>query len=118
MQRNLLAILLLGTFAAVSAQAVHAEGYKAGATGSTSTTVDANRGVKATAADASITAKVKSSLIGDDLVKARNINVDTIGGKVSLTGTVKSQAEAQQAVQLAKQVNGVADVQNNLTIQP
>lgn len=118
MKRNLTALLVMGALAAVSAQTVYAEGaYKSGATGSTSS-VEADRGVRVTAADALITSKVKASFIGDDLVKARNINVDTVGGVVSLNGGVKSQAEADQAIALAKQVKGVAEVKSNLSIQP
>jgi hyperosmotically inducible periplasmic protein len=66
--------------------------------------------------DTTITAKVKSELIQDDLVKARNINVDTNRGVVSLSGQVQSAAERDKAVTLAKQVAGVLDVKDNLSI--
>src|SRR5688572_28691158 len=51
-----------------------------------------------TTEDAAITAKVKSALISDDLVKARRIDVDTKWGVVSLSGSVGSDAEREQAM--------------------
>lgn len=46
--------------------------------------------------DATITAKVKTELIGDKSVKARNIDVDTVAGVVVLSGYVDSQQEANR----------------------
>ena len=67
--------------------------------------------------DASITASVKTKLIADEQVKAGNINVDTYNGVVSLSGFVKSKAEANQAVALAGQVEGVKSVKDDLHIR-
>ncbi len=64
--------------------------------------------------DAAITTKVKSALLADDQVKGTQINVDTSGGSVTLTGTVDSQAQVQRAVEIAKGVSGVQSVKNNL----
>jgi hyperosmotically inducible periplasmic protein len=61
-----------------------------------------------------ITAKIKSKMALDDLVKARNIDVDTNGSVVTLTGVVASEAERQRAVQLAQQTEGVASVINHI----
>lgn len=66
--------------------------------------------------DATITAKVKSELIAEKYVKARNIDVDTVGGVVVLSGYVDSQQEADRAGQLAKSVPGVVRVKNELRI--
>jgi hypothetical protein len=44
--------------------------------------------------DQALETKVKSALIGDDRVKARNIEVEVRNGVVSLAGTVDSSAEA------------------------
>lgn len=57
---------------------------------------------------------MKAALAADDLVKARNINVDTIRGVVQLNGTVNSAAEKAQAIALACRVQGVVDVRDNL----
>jgi len=72
------------------------------------------RGPVQTASDAAITAKVKTALGNDELVKARNINVDTVRGVVTLNGNVGSAAEKERAISLAKRVEGVANVKDNL----
>lgn len=66
--------------------------------------------------DAAITAKVKTELIGDKNVKARNIDVDTVAGVVVLSGYVDSQQEANRAGSLAKSVSGVVRVKNELRV--
>ena len=72
------------------------------------------RGPVQTASDASLTAKVKTALAADELVKARNIDVDTLRGVVTLNGMVGSAAEKERAISLAKRVEGVASVKDNL----
>jgi hyperosmotically inducible periplasmic protein len=74
----------------------------------------AKRGPLETVSDATITAKVKAALAADDTVKARKINVDTVGGIVTLSGSVTSATEKEQALKLARQVKGVADVNDKL----
>ncbi len=69
------------------------------------------------ALDASTTAAVKAKLMNDELVKARNIDVDTKNGHVTLNGDVSSTSEADQAIQLAKQVEGVKSVTSRLVIK-
>ena len=68
-------------------------------------------------ANGATTAKIKSKMVLDDLVKARNINVDTNGSVVTLTGVVGSEAERQRALQLAKQTEGVTSVIDHLREQ-
>lgn len=67
--------------------------------------------------DATITAKVKSVLIADAVVKARDIDVDTIDGVVTLTGIVESQSEKQQAETLARGCEGVRAVRNQIEVR-
>ena len=67
--------------------------------------------------EAGITAKIKSKMTLDDLVKARNIHVETDGSVVTLTGDVGSAAERQRAVQLAKETEGVTSVIDHLHVQ-
>ena len=67
--------------------------------------------------NASVTAKIKSKMALDDMVKARNINVDTNGTVVTLTGSVSSDAERKRAVQLARETEGVASVIDNLVVR-
>jgi hyperosmotically inducible protein len=65
--------------------------------------------------DAAITTKVKAALLADDQVKGTQINVDTSGGTVKLTGTVDTPAQVTRALEVAKGVSGVQKVENNLT---
>jgi hyperosmotically inducible periplasmic protein len=66
--------------------------------------------------DPGITTSVKTHLMADDLVRARNINVDTRDRVVTLTGTVQSAAEENQALQIARNTKGVSDVVDNITV--
>ena len=66
--------------------------------------------------DAGITTKVKSKLAADDTVKAYQIDVDTKDKVVTLSGNVDSQAAKDQAVNLARSTEGVADVVDNITV--
>ncbi|MBI3050425.1 MAG: BON domain-containing protein [Acidobacteria bacterium] len=52
----------------------------------------------------------------DDLVRARNIDVDTSDGVVTLRGSVESAAERERAVQLARETDGVTSVTDQLTV--
>jgi hyperosmotically inducible protein len=68
-------------------------------------------------ADATITSAVKMKFAKDKTVDALDINVDTKDGNVTLTGAVKTKTEADQAVELAKSVEGVKSVTPRLTIK-
>lgn len=71
----------------------------------------------ATAIDDSwITMKIQSKYFVDDDVHARNINVDTKDGMVTLKGSVESEGERQQAVSLARSTDGVTMVHDNLVV--
>lgn len=67
--------------------------------------------------NASLTAKIKSKMALDDTIKAADINVDTAGSVVTLTGTVHSEAERTRAVQLAKETQGVTSVTDRLVVR-
>jgi hyperosmotically inducible protein len=67
--------------------------------------------------DAAITAAVKAKLLADPQVGGLKIDVDTRNGVVYLTGDhMKSQAEIDQAIKLAKETSGVKDVVNKLVV--
>ena len=68
--------------------------------------------------NAALTAKVKAALIADDQVKGTQINVDSSAGTVKLTGTVDTPAQVTRAVEVAKGVQGVQKVENNLASSP
>ena len=67
--------------------------------------------------DSVITAKIKADMIKDPLVSATAIKVDTdANGVVQLSGTAKSKAEADKAVQIAQATKGVKSVDNKITV--
>jgi hyperosmotically inducible protein len=68
--------------------------------------------------DAGITTSVKSKLASDDVVKARNIDVDTDDHVVTLTGSVESQLEETKALEIARATRGVTNVVDQITVQP
>lgn len=67
--------------------------------------------------DSTITASVKSKLVAETAANFTRIDVDTTNQVVTLTGVVPSAAERTRAEQLARQVEGVKSVKNNLQIQ-
>lgn len=66
--------------------------------------------------DAGITLRVKERLLDDPVVKGLAIDVDTRAGVVYLTGSVSTEHEKEQAIKLARETEGVKDVQPNLRI--
>jgi len=67
--------------------------------------------------DGALTAKIKSKMALDDSVRARTIDVSTTDHVVTVSGNVRSQAEHDRAVQLARETNGVTRVVDRLTIE-
>ncbi len=67
--------------------------------------------------DATLTAKVKTALLGDPAVKSLQINVKTFRGRVQLAGFVNSQAEIDRAVAIAGSIQGVVSVDNALSVK-
>ena len=68
--------------------------------------------------DPGVTTAVKSKLAADDTVKAYQIDVDTQGGVVTLSGAVETQAAKDRAIQLARETDGVSRVEDRLTVNP
>ena len=66
--------------------------------------------------DAGLTASVKSTLVSDKAANLTRIDVDTNNGVVSLNGVVESAQQKARAEELARRVNGVRGVNNNLQI--
>jgi osmotically-inducible protein OsmY len=63
-----------------------------------------------------ITAKIQAKYFIDDDVKARNIDVTTQNGTVTLRGMVGSEAERRQAVAIARNTDGVREVTDQLRV--
>jgi osmotically-inducible protein OsmY len=68
--------------------------------------------------DATVTTRVKTALLGDSEVAGLRIDVDTFKGVVTLSGAVKSAAERDKAVAIARKTTGVKDVKSTLQINP
>jgi hyperosmotically inducible protein len=68
--------------------------------------------------DSAITTKIKSKLAAENLASLKDIKVDTDqNGVVWMSGTVKSQSEADQALTIARNTEGVKSVKSNLKVQ-
>lgn len=67
--------------------------------------------------DAAITAKVKTALLAEKGLKSTDISVETQNGTVQLSGFVVSSDQIDQAVDVAKHVNGVKDVKDDLRLK-
>ncbi|HEX6999003.1 MAG TPA: BON domain-containing protein [Gammaproteobacteria bacterium] len=67
--------------------------------------------------DATTSAAVKAALIGNDNIKARNIDVETRDDVVTLRGEVETEEQKALAEQLAKNTRDVSEVRNELTVR-
>ena len=68
--------------------------------------------------DTTITTRVKTAMLNDPAVGGLRIDVDTFKGVVTLSGSVKNQAEKNQAIELARRTSGVTEVKDALQINP
>lgn len=66
--------------------------------------------------DATLTASVKAQLVADKASNLVRVDVDTNNGTVYLNGTVDTRDQKQRAEQLARRVDGVRKVVNNLQV--
>ena len=78
---------------------------------------DAGAAVSATVDDAAITASVSAGLAKDPDLSAIKINVDTKAGAVSLKGPAPTAAAKARAEDIAKGVQGVTSVSNELEVK-
>ncbi|MFN4282105.1 MAG: BON domain-containing protein [Alphaproteobacteria bacterium] len=67
--------------------------------------------------DASISTKVRAAFVADDNLKARQISVETFNRTVQLSGFVDSSAEKSRATDVARKVEGVQSVKNDLVVR-
>lgn len=68
--------------------------------------------------DTEITTRVKAEFLGEPGLKSMQISVDTVGGVVTLTGTVNSKANSEKARARTMAIDGVKDVVNQLVVTP
>ena len=71
----------------------------------------------AVADDAAITAKVKAAILAEPGLKTLQINVDTNGATVTLSGSVDNADLRERAKQIASSTSGVKGVVDQLTIK-
>jgi osmotically-inducible protein OsmY len=67
--------------------------------------------------DSVVTSKVKTAIVNDLALKGFQISVKTYQGVVQLSGFVDSAQNANKAADLARGVNGVTDVKNDLIVK-
>ena len=64
-----------------------------------------------------MTGKVKAALMDDKDVKSGQINVETKGGTVQLAGFVASEGMRKRAIEVARGVSGVKNVENAMYVR-
>jgi osmotically-inducible protein OsmY len=67
--------------------------------------------------DSVITTKVKSLLAEDNFLKSFQISVESFKGTVQLSGFVNSQKAVDKAGEIAKSVQGVKSLKNDLIVK-
>jgi osmotically-inducible protein OsmY len=67
--------------------------------------------------DAVITTKVKAAIFNEPTLKSAEINVETFKGAVQLSGFVNSQADINKAAEIARSVQGVTSVKNDMRVK-
>lgn len=68
--------------------------------------------------DTTITTRVKARFVENKDVDASAISVETLNGTVMLSGFAKSTMEKTSAERIAREVNGVKAVKNEIAIHP
>jgi hyperosmotically inducible protein len=64
-----------------------------------------------------MTSEVKSALKKDQIYKFQGVQVSAANGTVQLSGFTPSEKEKQRAAELAKNVQGVREVINNIVVR-
>jgi hyperosmotically inducible periplasmic protein len=80
-----------------------------------------SRGQETTGAyidDSAITASVKTRMLDDARVAGTSITVETLNGTVMLSGFAKTEAEKAAAESIARKVDGVRSVKNEIAVRP
>ncbi len=68
--------------------------------------------------DTTITTQIKGRYVENKAVDAASIKVETLNGTVLLTGFAKNSAEKETAGTIARGVNGVKSVRNDIAVRP
>jgi hyperosmotically inducible protein len=115
--RKAVALVLVASYcAAQSAGCTSPSGERSGASRGASS--GASSGARAALDDAALTAKVTSAITAAGIANPFKINVTTEKGVVQLSGFVDSEDKARRAGEIARQVEGVKQVYNDIRIAP
>jgi osmotically-inducible protein OsmY len=68
--------------------------------------------------DSAITTKVKAAVFNEPSLKSAEVNVETFKGVVQLSGFVGTEADISKAVEVARSVEGVTSVKNDMHLKP
>ena len=68
--------------------------------------------------DTAITTSVKARLLDNKDVAGTSISVETLNGTVMLSGFAKNTMEKTTAESIARKVNGVKSVRNEIAVRP
>jgi hyperosmotically inducible protein len=75
------------------------------------------RQAKRALSDVTLTGKIKSKVALDDTLDGSDLDVDTTRGVVTISGTVRSSAQKERALQLARETRGVASVTDRIAVR-
>ena len=75
-----------------------------------------NKSIRPATDDTGVSTRVRTALLNDPQVAAGQINVTAVNGVVTLSGSVRTAAERDRAVTLARQTSGVSDVRSELSV--
>ena len=67
--------------------------------------------------DTIVTAKIKAALLADENVKSLDIRVITRQGEAQLSGFVNSQSQIDRALEVARRIEGVVNVSNEMSVK-
>lgn len=70
------------------------------------------------ATDAAITTRVKAAMVKEPTLSAVQVGVETMDGTVQLSGFVDAPAKKTKAGDVARVVDGVKAVKNDLVVKP
>jgi len=65
--------------------------------------------------DTVISARVRTALVRDDALKALDVSISTNKGTVQLSGFVENEAQIRRVTEIARSVEGVAEVDNRMS---
>lgn len=81
-------------------------------------TGDALKATRTAISDSAITASVKARLAADAELKMLDIQVETSSGRTVLRGSAPNAQARDRATQIARTVDGVTSVDNELEVRP